>query len=172
MNLWISPHSLPESEENRMDVLTGKRDAGQTLFSAPPVSAPASGEYVLIIDDDPAIVDLLATFLHEDEGFPVHTSYSVRHLLRHTPPTPPGLILLDITLPDEDSDELAPSLRRLPGWHDAPIVLCSGQDYLPRIAREAGAVAYLTKPFSLDEIAELANQYVPVVPRLSDQDPR
>jgi CheY-like chemotaxis protein len=155
-----------------MDVLAGKRDAGQVRFSAPPASAEASGEYVLIIDDDPAIVDLLATFLHEDEGFPVHTSYSVRELLRHTPPLPPSLILLDITLPDEDSDELVPSLRRLPGWHDTPIVLCSGQEYLPRIARAAGAVGYLTKPFSLDEIADLAHQYVPAIPRCSPQDPR
>src|SRR5215469_16220488 len=137
-----------------MDTL-GERDAGQARFSAPPVSASASGEYVLIIDDDPAIVDLLATFLHEDEGLPIQTSYSVRDLLCHTPPLPPSLILLDITLPDEDTDELAPSLRSLPGWHDTPIVLCSGQESLPEIAREAGAVAYLTKPFSLDEIAEL-----------------
>lgn len=155
-----------------MDVLTGKRDAGQTRFSTPPASAEAFGEYVLIIDDDPAIVDLLATFLQEDEGFPVHTSHSVRELLCHTPSQPPGLILLDITLPDEDSDELAPSLRRLPGWHDAPIVLCSGQEYLPKIATEAGAVAYLTKPFSLDEVAKLAHQYVPVPPHRSLQDPR
>ena len=152
-----------------MDTL-GERDAGQARFSAPPVSASASGKYVLIIDDDPAIVDLLATFLHEDEGLTVYTSYSVRELLDHTPPEPPGLILLDITLPDEDSDELASNLRRLPGWHNAPIVLCSGQDYLPRIAREAGAVAYLTKPFSLDEIADLAHQYVPVIPHQSDHD--
>jgi CheY-like chemotaxis protein len=155
-----------------MDVLAGKPDAGQMRSSAPPASAEASSEYVLIIDDDPAIVDLLATFLHEDEGVPVHTSYSVRELLRHTPPEPPSLILLDITLPDEDSDELVPSLRRLPGWHDTPIVLCSGQEYLPKIARAAGAVGYLTKPFSLDEIAELAHQYVPVSPRCSPQDPR
>jgi CheY-like chemotaxis protein len=172
MNLWMTPHSLPENEEKRMDVLTGKQDASQTRFSAPPVSAEAKGEYVLIIDDDPAIVDLLATFLQEDEGFLVHTSSSVRELLCHTPPEPPGLILLDITLPYEDSDELAPSLRRLPGWHDTPIVLCSGQEYLPKIAREAGAVAYLTKPFSLDAIAELAHQYLPVIPHRSPQDPR
>jgi DNA-binding response OmpR family regulator len=153
----MTPHSLPENE---------------TCFSASPASDSASGEYVLIIDDDPAIVDLLATFLQEDEGFPVHTSHSVRELLCHTPPEPPGLILLDITLPDEDSDELAPSLRRLPGWHDTPIALCSGQEYLPKIAMEARAVAYLTKPFSLDEIAKLAHQYVPLIPHRSLQDTR
>jgi two-component system response regulator (stage 0 sporulation protein F) len=148
----------------------GEQDAGKARFSAPPVSASASGEYVLIIDDDPSIVDLLATFLHDDEGLTVHTSYSVRELLDHTPPVPPGLILLDITLPDEDSDKLAFNLRRLPGWHNAPIVLCSGQDYLPRIAREVGAVAYLTKPFSLDALADLAHQYVPVISQNEDDD--
>jgi CheY-like chemotaxis protein len=165
MNLWMTPHYLPHNEEKRMDALTGERDGSQVRYSAPPAFAEAKRDYVLVIDDDPAIVDLLVAFLYEDEGFPVHASHSVRDLLTHTPPEPPGLILLDITLPHEDKDELAPSLRRLPGWHDTPIVLCSGQDYLQDIAREVGAVAFLTKPFSLDEISELAHHYVPLIPR-------
>jgi|SRR5271165_6001648 len=123
----------------------------------------AQRDYVLIIDDDPAIVDLLVALLHEDEGFPVHTAHSVRQLLDHAPLRPPGLILLDITLPGEKTDELTPSLRQIPGWLDTPIVLCSGQDRLPEIARRVGATAYLSKPFSLDEVAELAHQYLPTV---------
>ncbi|MGO8948524.1 MAG: response regulator [Ktedonobacterales bacterium] len=147
-----------------MDAFSGKLDGNQLRFSAPAASAETKRDYVLVIDDDPAIVDLLVSFLHEDEGFSVHASPSVRDLLSHTPPEPPGLILLDATLPDEDSDELAPSLRRLPGWHDTPIVLCSGRDTLQELAKEVGAVAHLTKPFSLDEIAELAHQYLPASP--------
>ena len=88
----------------------------------------------------------------------------MKGLLSHTPPEPPGLILLDVTLPNENTDELAPALRRLPGWYDTPIVLCSGQESLREIATEAGAVAYLIKPFSLDDVAELAHKYLPTTP--------
>jgi CheY-like chemotaxis protein len=126
---------------------------------APPPKVPR--DYVLVIDDDPAIVDLLVALLQEDEGFPVHTAHSVRQVLNHAPLDPPGLILLDITLPGEKPDELTPSLRGLPGWLDTPIVLCSGRDSLPEIAERVGAVAYLCKPFSLDEVSDLAHQYLP-----------
>ncbi len=124
-------------------------------------SAGARRDYVLVIDDDPGIVDLLVALLHEDEGFPVRTAHSVGQVLAQTPPEPPGLILLDMTLPGEESDALASRLRLLPGWDDTTIVLCSGQDYLHEIALRVGAAGYLSKPFSLDTVAELAHRYLP-----------
>ena len=125
---------------------------------ASPVNVPQ--HYVLIIDDDPAIVDLLVALLQEDEGYSVRAAHSVRQVLEDTPIEPPGLILLDITLPGEKPDDLTPSLRRLPGWFDTPIVLCSGRDSLPEIAERVGAVAYLNKPFSLDDVTDLAHRYL------------
>lgn len=144
-----------------MDAFTGKFDDDHMRSSVPAVSAQTKGDYVLVIDDDPAIVDLLVSFLHEDEGLSVYASHSVKDLLVHTPSEPPALILLDITLPDQNYNELTPSLRGLPGWHDTPIVICSGQDSLYDIAKEVGAATYITKPFSLDEIAALAHKYLP-----------
>jgi CheY-like chemotaxis protein len=150
-----------------MDAFTPRWSGSQMRSRVSSTSSETKRGYVLVIDDDPAIVDLLVALLHEDEGFPVHTAYSIRQLISHVPPEPPGLILLDVTLPGEEIDELAPSLHRLPGWHDTPIVLCSGRDRLPEIAERVGAVAYLTKPFSLDTVTELAHQYVPTVPHRS-----
>jgi CheY-like chemotaxis protein len=120
-------------------------------------------DYVLVIDDDPAIVELLVALLQEDEGFRVHTAHSARQLLTQAPADPPGLILLDATLPGESVEELAPSLRCLPGWLETPIVLCSGQDCLREIAKRVGAATYLSKPFSLDTVAALAHQYIPSI---------
>jgi DNA-binding response OmpR family regulator len=129
------------------------------------VTSGSRRDYVLVIDDEPAIVELLVALLYEDEGFPVHTAHSVRQLLAHAPADPPGLILLDATLPGESADEVVPSLRRLPGWVQTPIVLCSGQDCLREIAERVGATTYLSKPFSLDTVAGLAHRYISPVAR-------
>jgi CheY-like chemotaxis protein len=125
----------------------------------------AQRDYILVIDDEPDIVELLVALLHEDEGFPVHTANSMGQLLAHAPTEPPGLILLDATLPGESVDELAPSLRHLPGWGETPIVICSGQDRLREIAERVGAATYLSKPFSLDSVVALAHQYIPSLAR-------
>src|SRR5579871_6831063 len=88
-------------------------------------SAGARRDYVLVIDDDPGIVDLLVALLHEDEGFPVRTAHSMGQVCAETPPEPPGLILLDMTLPGEESDALASRFRPQPSWQDTHMLLCS-----------------------------------------------
>ena len=129
-------------------------------FAAEPVfDSAANMSYVQVIDDDPGIVDLLFSLLHDVEGFAVRTAYSVRQVLAESPVMPPALILLDVSLPGEDVLVAAERLHALPDWQHVPVVICSGNDRLDAIAARIGATGYLHKPFDLDEVAAVAERY-------------
>jgi CheY-like chemotaxis protein len=119
----------------------------------------AEQDDVLVIDDDPAIVGLLVSLLRDEEGFAVRAAHSTAQVLRLPPLRPPRLILLDVTLPGERVTQSVRRLRALPGWQDAAIVICSGQEDLPRTARRTGARGFLRKPFDLDAVVALAERY-------------
>jgi CheY-like chemotaxis protein len=116
--------------------------------------------YVLIVDDDPAIVELLVTLLHDDEGFEVHAAQSVAQALKEAPSASPALIILDMTLPGTAVRDAAAHLRGRPGWKDAPLALCSGQERIASAADELGAIAYLRKPFNIEAVVTLAERYM------------
>jgi hypothetical protein len=69
----------------------------------------------------------------------------------------PGLILLDLNLPDVPGEVVLARLKAEPRTRDIPVVIVSA-DASPRQAerlREKGALAYVTKPFDIGELLEL-----------------
>ncbi|MGC8487775.1 MAG: response regulator, partial [Clostridia bacterium] len=66
---------------------------------------------VLVVDDEPAIVDAVATTLRY-EGFEVKEAQNGRSALAMAQDAPPDLIVLDIMLPDLDGLELTRRLRQ------------------------------------------------------------
>ena len=126
--------------------------------------------YVLVVDDDPAIVALLLALLRDDEGFLVRAATSVEAALRVAGSATalvdgavaeaPALLLLDVSLLGERVEEAIQRLRMAPGWERTPIALCSGSEHLAATARQVGATAFLRKPFQLDAIVELAETFV------------
>ncbi|MGH2517341.1 MAG: response regulator [Ktedonobacterales bacterium] len=114
---------------------------------------------VLVIDDDPGIVDLLISLLRDEEGYTVRAAHSVSQALACPAPAP-ALILLDLSLPGENAGDSVRALRALPGWDASSLVLCSGRDDLDTARRELGAAEYLRKPFDLDTVAEVAWRFV------------
>jgi two-component system KDP operon response regulator KdpE len=124
-----------------------------------PLEPPARGGGVLVIDDDPGIVDVLVMALRDDEGFAVRTAYSVTQALSSAAGEPPALIVLDATLPGEEVHEAVARLRARAGWECACIVLCSGRNDIASLACALGATCYLRKPFDVDELIALAEHY-------------
>lgn len=114
---------------------------------------------ILLIDDDPDIVEMLVTLLHDEEELPVRTAHSVAAALADPNPRPPALILLDLSLPGEDVAEALPQLRLRPDWRDVPVVVCSGREDIVSTAESLGAADYLRKPFDLDALLAVADQY-------------
>ena len=122
---------------------------------------------ILVVDDEPSLVDAVATALRY-EGFKVAEATSGRGCLASVSASPPDLIVLDVMLPDFDGFETLRRLRR--DGVDTPVLLLTARDDLDDKATgfAAGADDYLTKPFSL---AELAMRVKAILKRTGRLDP-
>ena len=107
-------------------------------------------EHILVIEDDPAIADLLRRGLIY-EGYSVEVSVDGEAGLAAARDRPPDLVLLDLMLPGIDGLTVC---RRLRLAGDVPILILTAKDAVPdRVAGlDAGADDYLVKPFSFDEL--------------------
>ena len=106
---------------------------------------------ILVVDDEPSIVDAVATALRY-EGFEVVEASSGRAAIAAVHDVEPDLIVLDVMLPDLDGIEVSSRLRR--EGKTSPVLFLTARDTLDDKAAgfEAGADDYLTKPFSLAEL--------------------
>ena len=114
----------------------------------------------LVVDDDPAIVDLFMSLLVCEEGLTVRGAYSAAGALAWSPPTPPAVVFLDLTVPGDRAVETIRALRARPGWARVPFVLCSGAEQVAEQAAQVGAMDAVAKPFDLDVVAALARKHV------------
>lgn len=102
---------------------------------------------ILIVDDEPDILDLLAYNL-EREGYAVIRATDGESAVRLAGETQPDLILLDIMMPHMDGVEACRRIRLQPGGDQPFIVFLTarGEEYSEIAGLEAGADDYVTKP--------------------------
>jgi DNA-binding response OmpR family regulator len=107
-------------------------------------------ETILIIDDEPNIIELARLYL-EREGFKVVSAGRGREGLDLIVSSPPNLVILDVMLPDIDGFEV---LKRLRKSSKVPVLMVSArrEDVDKIIGLEMGADDYLTKPFNPHEL--------------------
>jgi two-component system OmpR family response regulator len=105
---------------------------------------------ILIVDDDPKIVQLVRAYL-EREGFAVVTAADGRAALAAIREHGPRLVVLDLMLPEIDGLTVA---RRVREHSDTPILMLSARSAVAdRIqGLSEGADDYLAKPFSPAEL--------------------
>ena len=82
---------------------------------------------VLLVDDDPDVIDYLSSFL-EDEGFEVQAAGDSETARARLDGFRPDAILIDVMLPGKSGLDLLVSLRRDRKWSDTPLVLVTGDD--------------------------------------------
>ena len=106
---------------------------------------------LLIVDDEASIRRFLKPFL-EGEGYAVVEAQTGREAISLASSHEPEVILLDLGLPDLDGVEI---LKSLPPWSRARVIVLSarGKEQDKVSALDLGASDYLTKPFSLAELA-------------------
>jgi two-component system OmpR family response regulator len=111
----------------------------------------AAATRILVVDDEPSLVDAVATALRY-EGFDVAEAMTGRSGLAAARAGNPDLIILDVMLPDLDGFTVATRLRA--DGIDTPVLFLTARDTLDDKAAgyAAGADDYLTKPFSLAEL--------------------
>lgn len=105
---------------------------------------------ILVVDDEPAIVDVL-TYNLEKEHFRVLVARDGLEALRLTRQSCPDLIILDLMLPGMDGLEVCRELRK---EGDLPIIMLTARDEeVDRVVGlELGADDYVVKPFSVREL--------------------
>ena len=105
---------------------------------------------ILVVDDEPAIVDMLAYNL-ERANFQVAIARDGEEALVKAQQEQPDLIVLDLMLPRLDGLEVCRALRR---ERDVPIIMLTARDSeVDRVVGlELGADDYVVKPFSVREL--------------------
>jgi DNA-binding response OmpR family regulator len=111
--------------------------------------AAAGPPRILVIDDDPTILEMLRTILTE-EGFHADAALTGEDAL-NSPPRAIDLIVLDMFLPGASGPELAERLRKKYGA-EVPILVTSASP-VEGESRALGAYEYLPKPFELVDLA-------------------
>ncbi|MFE3262531.1 response regulator transcription factor [Nocardia sp. NPDC059091] len=113
--------------------------------------ADGSPVSVLVVDDEPALAELLALALRY-EGWTVGTAGDGRTAVARARELRPDVVVLDVMLPDMTGLEVLDRLRHL--LPDLPVLLLTAKDSVEdRIAGfTAGGDDYVTKPFSIDEV--------------------
>jgi two-component system OmpR family response regulator len=110
-----------------------------------------NGQRILVVDDEPSIVDAVATALRY-EGFAVDEATTGREALAAVARDEPDLIVLDWMLPDIEGIEVGRKLRAQ-GVRSAVLFLTAKDATENKVeALRAGGDDYVTKPFSLAEI--------------------
>jgi CheY-like chemotaxis protein len=85
------------------------------------------GNKILVVDDDPDIVDYLSSFLR-DEGYDVATAKDSATALTTVGEFRPDAILIDVLMPGRSGLDLLVTLRGDPRWRDIPLVVITGSD--------------------------------------------
>ncbi|KOY04383.1 response regulator transcription factor [Pseudomonas nunensis] len=112
---------------------------------------------VLVVDDQPLIVEELCEFLESSGYRCVPCESSTQAIERFTQDPDIGLVLCDLHMPDMDGIQLVQELQRLCGRHRAfeAIMLTGRADKQDVIkALRAGIADYYQKPIDLDELLE------------------
>ena len=108
---------------------------------------------ILVVDDQPANIQLLGTVLGR-VGYEIIPASDGPTALKRLALRPPDLILLDLLMPEMDGCEVCRRVRANPEWADIPVIFLSAADDKDFIVRalEAGGVDYITKPFNHGEL--------------------
>jgi excisionase family DNA binding protein len=109
---------------------------------------------VLVVDDEPDIVELLVDSLQRDGRFEVKTASSGYDAGLLTQMFHPDVIVLDYMLSDINADVVTKTIKSNPSLEDTRIIIISGmiEDDKVQSLYDLGVHAYLRKPFQIDEL--------------------
>ena len=109
---------------------------------------------ILIVDDVPRNLQLLAAILKEENKYEVAAATSGAGALKIVDNVLPDLILLDVMMPEMDGFQVCQRLKASPSTRDIPVVFLTAKAGLKDIVKgfQLGGVDYITKPFNGTEL--------------------
>lgn len=109
---------------------------------------------ILVVDDDNSLLNLLK-LIFEEEGFEVARADSGLQALQLMERRAPALIVLDLKLGDIHGLAVLRQIRKH-AHEDLPVIVISGNDSLRQQALIAGADEFVSKPFDVESLVDLA----------------
>jgi two-component system response regulator MprA len=151
-----APFALLHGAEIAPGLLAGrpysKKDANVPGSVQPPQRS------LLFVDDDETTRDAMREFL-EDHGFRVLVACDGYEALEMVDHDRPSVVVTDLDMPGMRGDEVVRQVRARS--RDTPVILITAHREIDarRLAREAGADAFLNKPINFDGFLRLLERY-------------
>lgn len=115
--------------------------------------------YVLVVDDDPGIREIVEWAL-TDEGYTVVTVANGEEALRRVEQRVPAVVLLDLQMPVMTGWDVLHRLRA--SRVTAPVVFMTAGYQAQEEARRHGVAGFLAKPFDLADLLNAVDRFVAV----------
>ncbi|MFZ0686721.1 MAG: response regulator transcription factor [Terriglobales bacterium] len=146
-----NPQSLTAKEGYKMIL---SRSLGEAVGSSPMSTVRP---IVFIVDDDISVRESLELLI-QNEGWQAETFASAQHFLDHPRTDLPSCLILDVSLPGLNGLELQQQIAAV--RTDMPIIFITGHGDIPMSVRamKAGAIEFLTKPFSDEALLSAIRQ--------------
>src|SRR5437660_2309667 len=130
----------------------------------PPDALDNGKTKVLVVDDDPEIVELFVDVLERDGRFEVKTASTGYDAGMITQEFGPDLIILDYMLPDVNGNVVCQTIRQKPEFEQTKIIIVSGvvnQDEINDLLK-SGADEFVKKPFNIEKLIERIGEVLTV----------
>ena len=117
---------------------------------------------VLVVDDEPDVVELLQDALNADGRFEVTIARSGYDAGVATQQFDPDIVLLDYMLPDINGNVVCKTIRQNPAFQHMKILIISGMVNPAEVEQllAAGADDFIKKPFNIEKVIERVVQLV------------
>ena len=115
---------------------------------------------VLIVDDSPAQVKLMQSFL-EHEGYQSFGLNDPRRVEETIANLHPSVILLDVVMPERNGFQVCRELKGSAEFQSIPVILVTSKDTASDKywGEQQGADAYVTKPFTREELLRAVRRF-------------
>ncbi len=142
------------AKHSGVDAFVSKDASPSTLLESIRTIGPRASRRrprVLVVEDDADVRSSMRIALEED-GLEIVEAGDGAEALAECERQAPGVVVLDLGLPQMSGEDFVAAYRHLPG-KGAPIVIVSGRKNARKIAQDLGAAAFVPKPFSLSELS-------------------
>ena len=117
---------------------------------------------ILLVDDEPSLVKIVARRL-EFEGFAVSVAIDGEEAVQKIQTEKPDLVILDVMLPKLSGYAVCRRIKRDPTYQKIPVILFTAKvlERDEKLGLEAGADAYVRKPFRAEELLNQMRELLP-----------
>ena len=109
---------------------------------------------IIIFDDDEDILSV-CTYVLEEQGWEVHVFTDCNQIIDKVSSVMPHVILMDNWIPDTGGIVATQALKSNDTLKNIPVVYFSANSDIQLLAKQAGAEAYIAKPFDLEDMERI-----------------